>query len=157
VSELKKRIEDIIVPELSVMGMELVDLELASLKGKNILRLYIDKNGETSDRCILTVGDCENVSNAVQRLLDVEAIFVNIYTLEVSTPGIERPLRKLADFERFKSKLCKVTLKEPLENETFFEGRIKEVSGNSIIFDVTGKNKTVEFTNIKKSKLKYER
>jgi len=157
VSDLKHKLEDVILPELEGLGMDLVEFELATLKGRNVLRLYIDKQGDTSLKCQVTIADCEKVSKAIQRLLDVEDVFYGAnYTLEVSTPGIERPLKKVQDFTRFKEQLCRVTLKDQINGEAFFEGRIKNILNNSIIFDVLGKEKSVDFGNIKKAKLKYE-
>lgn len=156
----KSRLLDVISPELDAMGIEIVDLELTGNRGKALIKLFVDKKGETGDRCTISVGDCERVSRAVERLLDVEDLFADSYVLEVSTPGIERPLRNLNDYSRFRGKLARVTLNEAREGETFFEGRIMEVGSRdngSIFFEVNGKQRDIAFTNIKRAKLTFER
>ncbi len=156
VSVLKEKVLKIILPELEAMGIDLVDFEISGNAGKTLLRLYIDKLGEVKDRCTVSIADCETVSRAVERLLDVEDIFGRNYVLEVSTPGVERPLRKTSEYTRFKGRLANVSLKTEGPNSNF-SGRIKEVVGDIIMFDVNGRDVKIDFNDIKKAKLKLER
>ena len=150
----KQSIADLLKPELEAMGIELVEIELSSSK-KPLLRLYVDTLGETSPKCALMVADCEKVTRAVQRLIEADGIIPGDYTLEVSTPGIERPLFKGSDYLRFKGKLVSVVTCEP--NGGSFEGRIADVDGDKITFEVLGKSKQVLISEIKRAKLKFER
>lgn len=150
----KQNIAELIAPELKAMGIELVELELSSSR-KPLLRLYVDRIGETQPLCTLKVADCENISRAVQRFIEVEGIIAGDYTLEVSTPGLERPLYKISDYSRFKGKLANVVIAEPVGGS--FVGRIQEVTGDKIVFDVEGKKKELPVSQIKRAKLKFER
>jgi len=156
VSVLKEKVIKVIGPELDAMGMDIIELEVSGNAGKTQLRLYIDKKGETQDRCVLSLADCEHVSRAVERLLDVEDLFGRNYVLEVSTPGVERPVRNLAEFKRFKGRLANVTfIKEG--KDANFDARIKSVDGDVVMFDVSGRDYKVNVNDIKKAKLKFER
>ncbi len=150
----KQSIAELIAPELKDMGIELVELELSSSR-KPLLRLYVDRIGETQPLCTLKVADCENVSRAIQRFIEVEGIIPGDYTLEVSTPGLERPLYRASDYARFKGKLANVVIAEPTGGS--FVGRIQEVNGDKIVFDVDGKTKELLMSQIKRAKLKFER
>lgn len=155
-SVLKEKVLKVIGPELDAMGMDIIELEVSGNAGKTLLRLYIDKKGETQDRCTLTLADCEHVSRAVERLLDVEDIFGRNYVLEVSTPGVERPVRNLAEYKRFKGRLANVTFVKDGRDGNI-DGRIKSVDGDVVMFDVNGRDQKVNVNDIKKAKLKFER
>lgn len=143
--------------ELNELGMELVDLQLNTLKTKTVVKVFIDKKGATSNKCELTIGDCEVISKALEAVIDVEAVF-NSYVLEVSTPGLDRKLSDLKDYLRFKEKLASVTLNDEIKGiGTFFNGVILDVHGTSINFKLSNDEQVaVDFNNIKKAKLKYE-
>ena len=150
---LKDKIIELIRPELDSMGFELVDIDFAGVGKKSILRLYIDSKEEGTNRCKISIADCEKVSHAIQRLLEVEELVKGDYTLEVSTPGLERTLTKLADYKRFVGRLCKVVLKK----EGCFVGRISRVDGKDVVFESDGDESTVNIEEIKKANLKFER
>jgi len=150
----KQSIADFLDSELKSMGIDLVDIELSSSR-KPLLRLYVDRIGETQPECTLKVSDCEEVSRMVQRLIDVEGIIRTDYTLEVSTPGLERPLYKMDDYKRFKGKLANIVIVEPVGGS--FVGRIQNVNTDTIVFEVEGKTKEVKISDIKRAKLKFER
>ena len=155
-SVLKDKVAEIIKPDLEAMSIELVDAEVSGFSGKPLVRLYIDRIGETSDQCTLKVEDCEKVTRSVQRLLDVENIFPGNYVLEVSTPGLERALNKLSEYNRFKGKLSKIILKKEGPNSCFI-GRITNIDNDEIVFDVDGHERKVNIADIKKANLKFER
>lgn len=155
-SVLKDKVAEIIRPDLEAMSIELVDAEVSGFSGKPLVRLYIDRIGETSDQCTLKVEDCEKVTRSVQRLLDVENIFPGNYVLEVSTPGLERSLNKLSEYNRFKGKLSKIILKKEGPNSCFV-GRITNIDNDEIVFDVDGQERKVNIADIKKANLKFER
>lgn len=155
-SVLKDKVAEIIKPDLEAMSIELVDAEVSGFSGKPLVRLYIDRIGETSDQCTLKVEDCEKVTRSVQRLLDVENIFPGNYVLEVSTPGLERSLNKISEYNRFKGKLSKIILKKEGPNSCFV-GRITNIDNDEIVFDVDGHERKVNIADIKKANLKFER
>jgi len=154
-SVLRNKVVEIITPDLTAKGIDLVDVELAGNAGKMLVRLYIDKLGETQDKCTLSIADCEKISRAVEQLLNVEDILPKNFTLEVSTPGLERPVRTLDEFRRFKSKLAQIT--SDSVSGGVLVGRIKDVDGNSVVMDVDGKEQKINMDQIKRSKLKFER
>jgi len=107
-------------------GFELVTVDILG-KGKRMLvRVVIDKNEG------VTVGDCERMSRDLGALLDVEDLIRGSYVLEVSSPGLDRPLTSQKDFERKIGKLVRVVTSEKIDNSTFFIGRLMDVGENWI-------------------------
>ena len=110
-------------------GVELVHTEVAGPEGKPVVRVFIDSlEGVTHQ-------DCAAVSLHLGTLLDVEDFIHSAYTLEVSSPGLERGLYQLRDFERFAGSLAKVRVRQPLNGQRNFRGRIVGVEGNKVVFD----------------------
>ena len=127
---------------LEGLGYELVDLE-SSRSG--LLRIFID-----SPRGI-TVEDCAKVSNHLTRAFAVEGI--DYERLEVSSPGLDRPLKTLGDFERFAGRDVTIKLKLPREGRRRFEGKLVGVEGGRIILDVEGQRQHLEFDEIDRARL----
>lgn len=130
------------------LGYELVDIELTPAK---LVRVFIDK----SDGASVTIQDCEIVSNHLSKLLLVEEIDYN--RLEVSSPGVERPLKKIEDYTRFTGRYAKIKSKELIGDQKVFQGVIVGVSGHTIILKL--ENNTdfeINFDDIYKSKLIFE-
>jgi ribosome maturation factor RimP len=113
-------------------GLELVDVEFRGSGGKaRMLRVYIDKPGG------VTHADCEAVSREIGTILDVEdAVPGGSYTLEVSSPGLDRKLTRAEDFERFVGSRIKLTTREPIEGNRFFEGRLESFIGGMLALTV---------------------
>jgi ribosome maturation factor RimP len=103
------KVHRLLVPVLQSMAVELVDLEFKREGRDWFLRLFIDKEGG------VTLDDCAEVSREVDALLEVEDVIDAAYRLEVSSPGLDRPLKKPADFERFKGRLVKVKTFEKVD------------------------------------------
>jgi ribosome maturation factor RimP len=112
-------------------GLEVVDIEFRGGGKARMLRIFIDKpEGVTHD-------DCSNVSNEVGTILDVEeAVPGASYTLEVSSPGLDRKLSKPADFERFQGSLVKLSTHEPLDGNRHFEGRLERFADGKLTLDL---------------------
>lgn len=127
---------------LEGLGYELVDLE-SSRSG--LLRIFID-----SPRGI-TVEDCAKVSNHLTRAFAVEGI--DYERLEVSSPGLDRPLKTLGDFERFAGRDVTLKLKLPREGRRRFEGKLVGVEGGRIAVDVEGQRQHLEFAEIDRARL----
>lgn len=120
-------------PEVNTLGYELVDLELRLGGRSGLVRLFIDsENG-------ITLEDCERVSHQVSALLDVEDPIPGHYVLEVSSPGVNRRLRKPEDFARFRGERVKVELTTPTpEGRRRFTGKLGPVTGDEFVIEVDG-------------------
>ena len=110
-------------------GLELVHVEVAGPDGHPIVRVFIDKPGG------VTHDDCSEVSHHLGTVLDVEDFIHSAYTLEVSSPGIERGLYKRADYERFAGNTAKLKTRVALKGQRNFRGRIVGIKGDEVIFD----------------------
>ncbi len=110
-------------------GLELVHTEVAGPENKPIVRVFIDKpNGVTHD-------DCSEMSLHLGTVLDVEDFIHASYTLEVSSPGLERGLYKRADYERFSGSDAKMKTRQPIDGQRNFRGRLLGVDGNDVLFE----------------------
>ena len=127
---------------LAGMGYELVDLELS---GRGLMRVFMDKPDGIS------VEDCERVSNQLVRLFTVEG--VDYERLEVSSPGLDRVLKKEADFVRFSGQKAQIKVRVPMEGRKNFVGIIGELKDGMLQLDLDGSLVTIELSNIDKARL----
>ncbi|HKJ52931.1 MAG TPA: ribosome maturation factor RimP [Gammaproteobacteria bacterium] len=109
-------------PVIESMGYELVGVEFDGGSGHGTLRVYIDRDSGVS------LDDCAAISHQVSGILDVEEPIKQAYDLEISSPGIDRPLFKLADFERFAGRIAKIRLAAGLDGRRNFKGRLQGVT-----------------------------
>jgi len=132
-------------------GLELVHSEVAGPENKPIVRVFIDKpHGVTHD-------DCSDVSLHLGTILDVEDFIHASYTLEVSSPGLERGLYKRADYERFAGSDAKLKTRQPIEGQRNFRGRILGVDENDVLFeDRTNGRVRIPFDIITKANLEVD-
>ena len=134
-------------PAVNVLGCELVGIEFIPQGRRSLLRIYIDKeNG-------VTIDDCSDVSHQVSGILDVEDPIREQYTLEVSSPGLDRPLFKLEDFERFSGSLVKLRLRQMIDGRRNFTGRILGVEGESVRVEVDGSPQAFAIVDIDRARL----
>lgn len=134
-----------VAPALKELGLECVGVEWSAGRGGGLLRVYIDRivhAGETADT--VSVEDCEAASREISALLDVDDPIAGQYVLEVSSPGIERPLFTAAQFARFVGTDAKVTLKLPRDGRRRMRGKIAAVKGERIGMDVDGAHVEIE-------------
>lgn len=117
--EVIERVRSIALPLFTELGLELVDIEFRREIGGWVLRLYLDKSGG------VTLGDCQRVSEELSDLLDVENLINHPYTLEVSSPGVNRPLRREADFLRFVGQRARISTSQAIEGQRRFLGVLK--------------------------------
>ena len=146
----------LLAPTVQSLGLELLGAEYLPSPGGAVLRLYIDiPAGGAPDGEARMVGieDCEAVSREVSAQMDVADPISGNYTLEVSSPGVDRPLFTPAQFERFVGEDAKVALKLPQDGRRRLQGRIVAVAGGNIGFEVDGQPFTVAFDNIDKARL----
>ena len=146
--ETKKKILALIEPVVESFSMELVDFDYQP-GGRGHLCIYIDKPGGA------TIGDCELASRAVSDILDAHDLIKHHYTLEVSTPGVERSLKKLTDFQRFTGEAAKIYTWNPLNGKKKFLGLLGGVSEDGKIkLELEGDGlEEIPFAEIKKAHL----
>ncbi len=149
--ELIEKIKEVIELPLLRKNIEIVDLEWRRERRGWTLRIFIDKPTGIS------VEDCAKVSSLVGKLLDEHDFIHHSYTLEVSSPGIERPLTKREHFERFAGEKVRITLKNPVEGRKNFTGILLGVEEkNLVIIEVEGKVWRFGLEEIKKARLQPE-
>lgn len=128
---IEKRVRDVAESAAGDYGVELVHVEVARSggRGETIARIFIDKPEG------VTHGDCAHVSRHTAAVLDAEDFLHGNYTLEVSSPGLERGLYKRADYERFSGRLATIKAAKPINNQRNFRGRILGVDADSVVFE----------------------
>ena len=141
------RLEALIRPVVEGLGYELWDLEYAPRRGNGFLRLYIDRaEGVTLD-------DCERVSRAVSEVLDAEDPVPGCYTLEVSSPGLERTLRTPEQFARFVGHTVFVELAVPQDGRRRYKGPLSAADGRVVEVEVDGRRHVLPIAGIRKAHL----
>lgn len=138
----------LVEPVVNGLGYEVVDIEYKPHPRNGLLRVYIDQEQG------IQLEDCEVVSRQISAMLDVEDPISGHYTLEVSSPGLDRPLRRLDDFQRFVGETVKVKMGMPnLEGQRNFTGKLVAVEGDDIIVEVDGQPHTLPVGGIDKARL----
>ena len=117
-------------------GLEIFDVQYRREASGMVLRVQIDRPGPaaTAEECV-SVEDCQHVSRDLSATLDVEDVVPGAYTLEVSSPGLDRPLRDLGDFRRFAGRRAKLVLRSPVDGQGYFKGRLGGVDGTDVLVD----------------------
>jgi len=117
-------------------GLEVWDIQSRRETGGHVVRVFIDRPGPaaTPDQSV-SIEDCEQVNREIGTILDVEDPLPFAYTLEVSSPGLDRPLRSLDDYRRFAGRLAKVVVSESIDNQKAFEGRLNGVDGDVVLLE----------------------
>ena len=146
-------IAELLSPTVASMGLELLGIEYLPAPGGATVRLYIDVPQAEAETRMVGIEDCEAVSREVSAQLDVEDPITGNYTLEVSSPGIDRPLFGAAQFARFVGESAKVTLKLPQDGRRRLQGRILRVDGDTVVFDLDGAEFAAVAANIEKARL----
>lgn len=142
-----EEIRDMLAPTVEALGYELLGVEYAPSTGHSLLRLYID-----ADKGI-GIEDCEAVSREVSALLDVEDPIPGEYNLEVSSPGIDRPLFGAAQFARHLGEQAKLSLRIPQDGRRRLQGRIARVEGGTVHIAEDKAEFAVAEANIEKARL----
>ncbi len=145
-----EKIVNILAPIVDEERLELVEVEFKPANKRWLLRIYIDKEGG------VTIDDCAYVSRELSRQLDVEDIIADPYTLEVSSPGLTRPLKKSADFARNKGKMCRIITREAIEGRNEFMGEIGEITLDKVDIREKIGILTIPIYVIKKAHLEFE-
>lgn len=147
---IEQHIEDLIAPTLLNRGFRVVRVQLQGLKAKTLQVMIESIEGQD-----ITLDDCAQVSRAISVILDVDDPIHESYTLEVSSPGLDRPLVKMSDFERYAGSRIKVELMTPYEGRLRFQGILQGVQKELIKIELDLEKKVAElpFSDIKKAKL----
>lgn len=154
-SDKATEIANLLGPTVEALGLDLLGAEYLPAPGGATLRLYIDVPLSEQPERMVNVDDCERVSREVSAQLDVEDPISGNYTLEVSSPGVDRPLFTLEHFEQHLGQSAKVALKLPQENRRRLQGEIAEVdlAKGAVTFVVDGKPFVASFDNIDKARI----
>ena len=141
---------ELIEPGLLAKGLELVDVEFKK-EGKNwVLRVFIDKEGG------VTLEDCQKISRLAGDLIEVEEVIEPAYTMEVSSPGLNRVLKKEKDFIKFSGKKICVQCHAPLNGRKKFTGILTDIKNQSIHLEVDGELQTIPISRVAKANLVIE-
>jgi ribosome maturation factor RimP len=138
---LQDKLTELLSPEISAMGFELIELDFS----RGLLRLTIDKPAGVS------LDDCVAVNRRVSLLLDAEDPIQGSYRLEVSSPGLNRRLKTLKDFEHFSGRKAKI-----VTNEGTYRGTIKGLAGDNVLLDCEGSELSLHVTDIVKANLDFD-
>ncbi len=146
------RIWQIAAPLAETEGMEVLDIELRreGSRAGRVLRLYLDKPGGPN------MDDLSRVSRELSALLDEQDLVEGAYTLEVSSPGINRPLKRPAHFAQFVGKKIRVRTREPIEGRRSFLGPLLEVGGDGITLSQDGARREIPFAAIEKANYEHD-
>lgn len=125
-------VEEMALPVVQEAGLELVDVEYVKEGGHWYLRIFIDKPGGVG------IEDCRYVSLKLDKLLDEKDLIPQAYSLEVSSPGINRPLKKPADYNRYKGRMATITTYQPIEGRKKFSGRLAGIQDHNVVMDTDG-------------------
>ena len=153
VTDKATQLSTLLAPTVESLGLQLLGIEYLPAPGGSVVRLYLDVPDAEAETRHVTIEDCEAVSREVSARLDVEDPISGNYTLEVSSPGVDRPLFAAAQFARFTGERAKVGLKLPQDGRRRLTGTIVSVDEASITFDVDGQPIVVAADNIDKARL----
>lgn len=149
--DIQEEITKLAEPLLLHEGLELVAVEYKMEEGQWIVRVFIDKEGG------VTLGDCAKVSRELGNLLDIKDIIIHEYNLEVSSPGLDRPLVKEIDFLKNKGKKIKIKVGEKIDDRRNFTGILEGIDGDDVILEgEQGDRWRIPFANIDKARLVYD-
>jgi ribosome maturation factor RimP len=141
--DIKDQVQKIVAPVLEDLGAELVDIELRGQRKDLVLTIFIDKEGGVN------LDDCAEISHEVGTLLDVEDVIPGSYRLEVSSPGLDRPLKKAEDYNRFAGKLIKLKTRTKCDpdqsghDRKTFRGRLLGIEGSLIRIEIEGPGSSI--------------
>jgi ribosome maturation factor RimP len=144
-------VRQVVEPLMAAEGMSLVELQWSRRGRRWVLTLFIDKEGG------VTLDDCAHISRQVGERIEVDNLIEHPYTLEVSSPGLDRPLRTLADYVRFQAHLVRIITTIPVQGRSTIVGRLKGVEGQTIWLEAKGAGIIpIPFAQIKHGRLEVE-
>ena len=144
---LEQKLQTLVLDSIEAMGFELVGIECQRAGRFLTVRLYIDKESG------VTIDDCSDVSRQVSAIFDVEDPIADKYNLEVSSPGLDRPLFTIEHYQRFVGRDVVIHLRIPMFDRRKWQGKIESVEGDLIALNVEGTVQSFAFGNIQKANL----
>lgn len=147
-THVEERIEEIITESVAALGYDIVRV-LVSGKQRRVLQIMIERR----DGATITIDDCTDVSRTVSTLLDVDDPLPGAYSLEISSPGIDRPLTRPADFDRFAGFDARVEMRAPIDGRRRFQGKLLGRAGEDVRLDVDGEETRLPLADIQRAKL----
>jgi len=147
--QIAERVSALVEPAVADLGFELVDVEYVATHGRWVLRLYIDKTGG------VTIDDCARVSRELGPLIDVKDVIMHPYTLEVSSPGVDRPLKKETDFVAAIGEKVKVRMGKLSKGRRNYTGILKKLDEEMLYLEMDGGTVTLPRSDIEKANLVY--
>ncbi len=148
VKEMEESVRGLIGPVIKAIGMDIESIKLAKMGRKYLLRVFIERESG------VTLDDCESVSREIGAVLDVDDLIPYSYVLEVSSPGLDRPLKNPTDFKRFAGRTARIVTSMPIENQTFFIGEIVEVGDVEVVMLLPkGRKVTIPYEDISRARL----
>lgn len=148
--KVAETVEHLALPVIEAAGVELVDVEFLKEAGRYYLRIYIDKPGGVG------LDDCQKVSQEVDRVLDENDPIPHAYILEVSSPGLERPLKKAGDYLRFAGRLATVTTFTPVSGRKKLTGRLQGLREGGVVIQVGDEEFTIPLDQVASARLALE-
>lgn len=142
-------IDDLVSPIVLALDLELWGCELVRQGKYSLIRVYIDRESGVD------ISDCEKVSRQVSAVFDVEEPITEEYTLEVSSPGLERPLFRLEQFRKYVGSIIQLRMKKPQDGRKKFKGDLVRVDDDSIVLSIDGGEVEFQYTDIEKANLIY--
>src|SRR5262249_14415363 len=131
-----EKVRDIAGRVAADRGLEIFDVQFRREAPGMVLRIQIDRPGPAATaEDSVSVEDCAHISRELSALLDVEDVVPTAYTLEVSSPGLDRPLRRPDDYRRFSGRLAKIVVRGQVDGQGFFRGRLGGVEGDAVLID----------------------
>jgi ribosome maturation factor RimP len=149
---LRDQLRELLAPVVAGLGYQLWELEYHPRSGGGLLRLYIDSPDDSAERGI-TLDDCERVSHVVSDTLDAADPIPSHYTLEVSSPGLERVLRTREHFERFAGERVRLEMMQPIEGRKRFAGRLLGVGERDITLELESGRISLPIDDIHRARL----
>ncbi len=145
-TSIEKKVERLIDPVVREEGLELLEVLLTGESGRTILRVLLDKEEGS-----VTLDDCTRVSHAIEDLIEVDGGIPTAYELEVSSPGIDRPLKKKRHFERVRGKTIRIKTIQPIEGRQNYKGVLTEVREDGLVMEIDRKEYVLRFDQILKA------
>tara|TARA_Y100000758_G_C15839415_1_gene345048 strand:- start:12 stop:497 length:486 start_codon:yes stop_codon:yes gene_type:complete len=155
-TEKRRQIFAIAERVASSHGVEVFDVQLRRESVGWVLRVVLDRQDSSVDDDGISVDDCQKVSQDLNAVLDVEDTLDHAYTLEVSSPGLDRPLRTPGEYQRFVGRLAQIVVSEAINGQTFLKGRIQEVTDGTVLLESNSRLHRVPFEIISRAKLEVE-
>lgn len=146
-AQIKSTVEELVRPFIEENGFELVDVEFIKEGGNWFLRVYVDKDGG------IDIDDCGRVSEYLSAKLDEKDPIEQAYFLEVSSPGAERPLKKVQDYHKAVGEHVFVTTYEPIDGLKEFEGKLASFDEETLVIEIGKKKHTLSFNKVANARL----